>query len=109
MRTHTHTYYEVVLIGCKHTNILCPTHWSEVQTHKPAHRSLTYCVLFTDLYELTGEVLGKGARSSVTTCIHKATRMEFAVKVVPKTTEHEREKVLREVEILYLSRENRYV
>lgn len=62
----------------------------------------------SDLYELTGEVLGKGARSSVTTCIQRSTGKEFAVKVIPKTTEHEREKVLREVEILYLCRENRY-
>ncbi len=61
-----------------------------------------------DVYELTDEVLGKGARSSVTTCIRRSTGAKFAVKVVPKTTEHEREKVLREVEILYLCRENRY-
>lgn len=60
-----------------------------------------------DLYTLTEEVLGKGARSSVTTCIRKSTGKECAVKVVPKTSDHEREKVLREVEILYLCRENR--
>ena len=62
-----------------------------------------------DLYELTTEVLGKGARSCVTTAVRKSTRKEFAVKVVPKTSEREREKVLREVEILYLCRENECV
>lgn len=61
------------------------------------------------MYELTTEVLGKGARSCVTTAVRKSTGKEFAVKVVPKTSEREREKVLREVEILYLCRENEYV
>lgn len=62
-----------------------------------------------DLYELTTEVLGKGARSCVTTAVRRSTGKQFAVKVVPKTSEREREKVLREVEILYLCRENEYV
>ena len=52
-------------------------------------------------------MLGKGARSCVTTCIRKSTRKEFAVKIIPKTSDYEREKVLREIEILYLCRENR--
>lgn len=60
------------------------------------------------MYEVTEEVLGKGARSSVTTCIHRASGDEFAVKIVPIMSDHQREKVLREVEILYLCRENRF-
>lgn len=62
---------------------------------------------FSDIYRLTKEVLGTGAHSSVTTCIHRSTGKEFAVKVVPKRSSTDREKVLREVEILYLCRENR--
>lgn len=66
-------------------------------------------VEFTDLYSPTEDVLGKGARSCVTTCFRKSTNEEFAVKIVPKTSEREREKVLREIEILYLCRENRTI
>lgn len=61
----------------------------------------------SDLYEMTAEVLGKGAHSSVATCVHRVTKKEFAVKVVPKSSSRDREKVLREVEILYMCRDNR--
>jgi serine/threonine protein kinase len=63
--------------------------------------------VFPDLYELTEEVLGKGAKSCVTTCIRKSTQKQYAVKMIPKTSDYEREKVLREIEILFLCRENR--
>lgn len=36
---------------------------------------------FNDVYELTTELLGVGARSTVITCIKKVTRDEYAVKV----------------------------
>ena len=35
----------------------------------------------TDVYTLTDEVLGKGARSSVSTCQSRVSGKEFAVKV----------------------------
>eukprot|EP00731_Ephydatia_muelleri_P018042 Em0011g82a len=56
---------------------------------------------FGTLYELTGEVLGKGAQSSVFECCKKSSKTNYAVKVVHKSTEDIRVKVLREVEILY--------
>ena len=37
---------------------------------------------FDDVYELTGQVLGTGARSTVVTCIKRTTREEYAVKVL---------------------------
>lgn len=61
---------------------------------------------FHNLYELTGKVLGKGAQSSVLECCRKSSKTEYAVKVVNKGTEEVRTKVLREVEILYLCRDN---
>ena len=66
------------------------------------------CSTFSvDLYEMTGDVLGKGANSSVTTCLHKISRREFAVKIVKKSSSLQREKVLKEVEILYMCKDNR--
>ena len=68
----------------------------------------TYPLFFSaDLYVLTGEILGKGTHSSVTTCLHKYSKNEFAVKVVPKSSDCHRDRVLREVEILYMCRDNR--
>jgi hypothetical protein len=43
----------------------------------------------------------------VATCRHRATGKEFAVKVIAKSRGEVREKVLREVEILYLCRNNK--
>lgn len=59
---------------------------------------------FGTLYELTGEVLGKGAQSSVLECCKKSSKTNYAVKVVNKSTDDARAKVLREVEILYACR-----
>ena len=56
---------------------------------------------------MLGEELGRGTHSRVATCHHNATGKEFAVKVIQKTRVDVREKVLREVEILYLCRNNR--
>lgn len=65
--------------------------------------------LFADVYELIGEELGKGAYSSVATCRRKTDSKEFAVKIVPMDKPGVREKVLREIEILYLCRNNRSI
>lgn len=64
---------------------------------------------FTDVYELTGDELGKGAYSSVATCHRKSDSKELAVKIVPMDKPGVREKVLREIEILYLCRNNRSI
>lgn len=64
---------------------------------------------FPDVYNLTDELLGKGAYSSVSCCHKKSTGQALAVKVVPKSSERVRERVLREVEILYLSRSHKSI
>ena len=56
---------------------------------------------------MLGEELGRGSHSKVATCKHLATGKVYAVKVIPKDRDDVREKVLREVEILYLCRNNR--
>ena len=67
-----------------------------------------YCYDVTvDEYALLGEELGRGAHSTVATCRHRSTGKEFAVKVIPKSRDDVRAKVLREVEILYLCRNNK--
>lgn len=44
--------------------------------------SLSHVFCFvSDLYKLTGEVLGQGAYASVQTCINIYTDIEYAVKV----------------------------
>lgn len=55
---------------------------------------------FTDWYESTGELLGEGAFGHVTTYHHNRTNKEFAVKMILKTKERSRMKVLKEIEIL---------
>ena len=56
---------------------------------------------------LLGEELGRGAHSMVRACRHRDTGKEFAVKMITKSRVDVREKVLREVEILYLCRNNK--
>lgn len=63
----------------------------------------------TEVYQLTDEVLGRGAHSCVTTCTHRVSGKKFAVKIVPKGEPGAREKVLREIEILYHCRNNKWV
>ena len=56
---------------------------------------------FSDVYDLTDEVLGEGAYASVKKCRRRTTGQEFAVKVVEKRTGLSRSRVFREVEIFY--------
>lgn len=56
---------------------------------------------FSDLYCLTGEVLGEGAYASVQTCICLYTGKEHAVKIVEKGPGHSRARVFREVETFH--------
>lgn len=55
----------------------------------------------TDLYKLTGEVLGEGAYASVQTCVNIYTEQEFAVKIIDKVPGHARARVFREVETFH--------
>uniref|UniRef100_A0A8C4R696 MAPK interacting serine/threonine kinase 1 n=1 Tax=Eptatretus burgeri TaxID=7764 RepID=A0A8C4R696_EPTBU len=56
---------------------------------------------FEDLYQLTGEALGEGAYAKVQTCRSLINNKEYAVKVIEKTANHSRNRVFKEVEILY--------
>ncbi|XP_037287812.2 MAPK interacting serine/threonine Lk6 kinase isoform X1 [Rhipicephalus microplus] len=56
---------------------------------------------FSDLYSLTGEVLGEGAYASVQTCICLYTGKEHAVKIIEKGPGHSRARVFREVETFH--------
>jgi len=58
---------------------------------------------FTDLYRLTGEVLGEGSYGRVCTCTNVYTQLEYAVKIIEKTPGlFNRSKVLKEIEIFHL-------
>jgi len=60
---------------------------------------------FTDLYTLTGEILGEGSYGRVCTCINTYTQIEYAVKIIEKTPGlYNRGKVLKEIEIYHLCR-----
>ncbi|MCL4137713.1 UNVERIFIED_CONTAM: hypothetical protein GTU68_053898, partial [Idotea baltica] len=58
---------------------------------------------FSDLYRLTGEVLGQGAYASVQTCINIYTNQECAVKIIEKVPSHSRARVFKEVEMFHHS------
>lgn len=55
----------------------------------------------TELYKLTGEILGEGAYASVQTCINIYTDLEYAVKIIEKIPGHARARVFREVETFH--------
>lgn len=59
---------------------------------------------FDELYELTGEVLGRGAYASVQTCRSVYTGQEFAVKVIEKRpgSPNSRSRVIKEIEAFHL-------
>ncbi|KAK3857384.1 hypothetical protein Pcinc_036363 [Petrolisthes cinctipes] len=57
--------------------------------------------VFSDLYKLTGEVLGQGAYASVQTCVNIYTDIEYAVKIIEKVPSHSRTRVFKEVEMFH--------
>ena len=60
---------------------------------------------FSDLYKLTGEVLGEGSYGKVCTCVNIYTQIEYAVKMIEKQPGlYNRGKVLKEIEIYHLCR-----
>jgi len=56
---------------------------------------------FDELYVATGETLGEGSFGSVQTYKNVITNLEYAVKMVRKTHERSRNKVLKEIEIFH--------
>jgi hypothetical protein len=54
---------------------------------------------FSDVYSLTGEILGRGAYGQVFTCRNIYTGVEYAVKIIDKYTHPNRERVFKEIEI----------
>lgn len=55
----------------------------------------------SELYKLTGEILGEGAYASVQTCLNIFTDIECAVKIIDKIPGHARARVFREVETFH--------
>lgn len=55
----------------------------------------------SELYKLTGEVLGEGAYASVQTCRSLYTDLEYAVKIIDKIPGHARARVFKEVETFH--------
>lgn len=55
----------------------------------------------SELYKLTGEVLGEGAYASVQTCRSLYTDLEYAVKIIDKIPGHARTRVFKEVETFH--------
>lgn len=55
----------------------------------------------TELYKLTGDILGEGAYASVQTCVNIYTELEYAVKIIDKIPGHARARVFREVETFH--------
>eukprot|EP00795_Rhopilema_esculentum_P004604 gene4604-20876_t len=60
--------------------------------------------MFADKYERSNIVLGRGARSRVETVIEKATKKEFAVKIIKKDMGYDRSGVLREIDLLHITK-----
>lgn len=56
---------------------------------------------FHDLYEYTGEMLGQGAQGAVQCYLSKKTGVEYAVKIINKTLDYDRKKILKEIDIFH--------
>jgi len=54
---------------------------------------------FHDLYESTGELLGQGSQGAVQCYRCKKTGHEFAVKIINKSLDYNRKKILKEIDI----------
>lgn len=84
---------------CKFTS----TSAAQIVLHifKLLEKNLIIFYFFTELYKLTGEILGEGAYASVQTCINLFTDVECAVKIIDKIPGHARARVFREVETFH--------
>lgn len=72
-----------------------------MQLNFPSILIFFFLFLLTELYKLTGEILGEGAYASVQTCINIYTDVECAVKIIDKIPGHARGRVFREVETFH--------
>jgi len=69
-------------------------------TKRPKRRADTLnASTFHELYELKGELLGRGAYASVRTCVSKYTGKEYAVKIIDKRPGHSRSRVIKEIQL----------
>ncbi|XP_078733073.1 MAP kinase-interacting serine/threonine-protein kinase 1-like isoform X1 [Lampetra fluviatilis] len=82
-------------------DIIDPTKRGKKNKKKRTRATDSFSGRFGDLYRLTGELLGEGAYARVQTCCSLINNKEYAVKVIEKTAGHSRNRVFKEVEILY--------
>lgn len=81
--------------------------FTQTYSHKSFNDSIDNSFLFksrfthTELYKLTGDILGEGAYASVQTCVNIYTDLEYAVKIIDKIPGHARARVFREVETFH--------
>jgi MAP kinase interacting serine/threonine kinase len=57
---------------------------------------------FDEVYQLTGETLGRGAYARVEACVNRINHEEYAVKIIEKHANHSRIRVIKEVELFHL-------
>lgn len=57
---------------------------------------------FEETYRLTGRTLGRGAYAPVEACVNRITRQEYAVKIIDKTPDHSRFRIIKEIELFNL-------
>jgi hypothetical protein len=60
---------------------------------------------FSDIYSLTGEILGQGSYGKVSTCKNIYTCQEYAVKIIDKFKHPNRDRVFKEIEIYMYCRD----
>lgn len=70
---------------------------------RPVRKARPTRLQFTEMYEATGERLGRGAFGSVSTYRHRPTGREYAVKKIRCRSNKDRAKVLEEIEMHHVS------
>merc|ERR1712223_594872 len=88
----------------KETSCVTSTCTKEEEKPKRKKKPFSRCKApeFYDVYELTGDNLGKGSCGSVYTCKNIKTQKEYAVKVIEKgLASHPRSKILKEIEMFH--------
>lgn len=74
---------------------------SKIRKARRKRRSRPAVERFHDLYESTGELLGQGSQGAVQCYRSKTTGAEFAVKIINKTLDYNRSKILKEIDIFH--------